>query len=101
MTACHCDDVRSVLAATNAIAFAGTTEAAPSIDPGPAAPALPQPAVTIATAAAVTAAAVIKRNISLLRRLAPHQPRDQLGEALPREYRADSLGNGQFHIKPA
>ena len=72
-----------MLAATNATAFAGTIAAAPSSAPGPLAPALAQPAVTIAAAAATAAAGTIKRDMSLLCRLSPHQPGHQAGEALP------------------
>ena len=50
--------------------------------PGPLAPALAHPAVTIAAAAATAAAGTIKRDMSLLCRLSPHQPGDQTGEAL-------------------
>ena len=52
-------------------------------EPGPLAPALAHPAVTIAAAAATAAAGTIKRDMSLLCRLSPHQPGHQTGEALP------------------
>ena len=48
-----------------------------------AAPAPAHPAVTIAAAAATAAAGSIKRFISLLCRLSPHQPGHQAGETLP------------------
>ncbi len=89
-----------MLAATNATAFAGTTVAAPSGAPGPLAPALAQPPVVTANAAR-SAAAVTQRLISLLCRLAPHQPGHQAGEALPREYLADPFRYRQFHAQAA
>src|SRR5439155_17425495 len=80
---CHFEEPTSALAATNATAFAGAIAAAPSSEPGPLAPALAQPAVTIAAAAATAAAGTIKRDMSLLCRLPPHQTGDQPAEVLP------------------